>query len=119
MTGRRSHGRLSALNGVVHQGSGAPQLAQVLQAQVKENPDRFARLSLKFPTDANHVYVERTLDALKNATGASDLKLQVCSKAFAESRGPCGKSIADVLGGVEDPTPRRCRPDAPLARNGT
>ena len=25
--------------------SGAPQLAQVLQAQVKENPDRFARLS--------------------------------------------------------------------------
>ena len=25
MTGRRSHGRLSALNGVVHQGTGAPQ----------------------------------------------------------------------------------------------
>ena len=84
---------------------GAPQLAQVLQAQVKENPDRFARLSLKFPADANSVYLERTLAALKNATGASDLKLQVCSKAFAESRGPCGKSIADVLGSVEDPLP--------------
>ena len=67
--------------------------------------DRFARLSLKFPADANSVYLERTLAASKNATGASDLKLQVCSKAFAESRGPCGKSIADVLGSVEDPLP--------------
>ena len=84
---------------------GASQLAQVLQAQVKENPDRFARLSLTFPRDANPVYLERTLDALKNAAGASDLKLQVCNKAFAESRGPCGKSIADVLGSVEDPLP--------------
>ena len=51
------------------------------------------------------MYLERTLAALKNATGVSDLKLQVCSKAFAESRGPCGKSIADVLGSVEDPLP--------------
>ena len=34
-----------------------------------------------------------------------DLKLQVCRKAFAESRGHCGKSIADVLGSIEDPLP--------------
>ena len=33
----------------------------VLEAQVIEEPGRFARLSLKFPVDANPVYLERTL----------------------------------------------------------
>ena len=82
---------------------GASQLAQVLQTRVKEEPDRFARLSLRFPSDANPVYLERTLDALKNASATSGLKLQVCRRAFEESRGPCGRSIADVLGSIEDP----------------
>ena len=55
--------------------------------------------------DANSVYLERTLAALKSAAAASDLKLQVCRKAFGESRGHCGQSIADVLGSIEDPPP--------------
>ena len=84
---------------------GAPQLAQVLEERVKEEPERFARLSLRFPADANPVYLERMLSALEKAPIASDLKLQVCRKAFAESRGPCGRSIADVLGNIEDPLP--------------
>ena len=84
---------------------GALELARVLEARVKEEPDRFVRLSLRIPTDSNPMYLERTLAALKSAAVASDLKLQVCSKAFAESRGPCGQSIADVLGSIEDPLP--------------
>ena len=84
---------------------GAPQLAQVLEERVKEEPERFARLSLRFPADANPVYLERTLSALEKAPIASDLKLQVCRKAFAESCGPCGRWIADVLGNIEDPLP--------------
>ena len=84
---------------------GAWQLAQVLEKTAKEEPDRFARLSLRFPVDANPVYLERTLAALKSAAAASDLKLQVCRKAFGESRGHCGQSIADVLGSIEDPPP--------------
>ena len=82
---------------------GAQQLAQVLEERAKEEPERFARLSLRFPAGANPVYLERTLSALKEAPITSDLKLQVCRKAFAESRGPCGRSIADVLGNIEDP----------------
>ena len=35
MTGRRSHGRLSALNGVVHQGSSAAEIAAA-QAYLKQ-----------------------------------------------------------------------------------
>ena len=82
---------------------GALQLAQALEARVKEEPERFAHLSLRFPADANPVYLKGTLSALKSASIGSDLKLQVCRKAFSESRGYCGRSIADVLGIIEDP----------------
>ena len=84
---------------------GAWQLAQVLECRVKEDPTRFARLSLKFPVDANPVYLDRTLAGLKSAAAASELKLQVCGKAFAESRRPCGQSIADVFGSIADGLP--------------
>ena len=84
---------------------GARQLAQAFGERVKEEPERFARLSLRFSADANPAYLEQALSALKEAPIASDLKLQVCRKAFAESRGPCGRFIADVLGNIEDPLP--------------
>ena len=84
---------------------GAEQLAQVFGERVKEEPERFARLSLRFPADTNPVYLERTLSALEKAPITSDLKLQVCRKAFEESRGSCSRSIADVLGNMEDPLP--------------
>ena len=84
---------------------GAEQLAQVLGERVKEEPERFARLSLRFPADVNAVYLESTLLALKEVSIASELKLQVCRKAFAESSEVCGRSIADVLGKIEDPLP--------------
>ena len=84
---------------------GARQLAQAFGERVKEEPERFARLSLRFPADTNPVYLERTLSALEKASITSDLKLQVCRKAFEESRGPCSRSIADVLGSIEDMLP--------------
>lgn len=84
---------------------GALQLAQVLEKRVREEPDRFARLSLRFPADANSVYIEHTLTGLKNTVVARDLKLQVCRKAFKESQKRCGKSISDVLGSIEDRLP--------------
>ena len=99
----RSEDRIHfSLDGVT---GGAWQLAQVLESRVKEDPTRFARLSLKLPVDANPVYLERTLAGLKSAAAASELKLQVCRKAFAESRRPCGQSIADVLGSIADGLP--------------
>ena len=84
---------------------GALQLARVLEARVKEEPERFARLSLRFPADTNPVYLKLTLTALVSAEIATGLKLQVCRKAFAESCRECGGSIADLLGNIEDPLP--------------
>ena len=85
---------------------GAWQLAQLLETRAKEEPGRFARLSLRFPADTNPLYLERTLAALKSARVASDLKLQVCRKGFEESCGRCGQAISDVIGSIEDPLPR-------------
>ena len=84
---------------------GALQLAQVLATRVQQEPGRFAHLSLQFPSDTNPEYLRQTLTALKDASVESNLLLQVCRKAFEESRGDYGRAIADVLGSIEDPLP--------------
>ena len=60
---------------------------------------------MRFPADANPVYLERTLGALSDTAVADDLKLQLCRKAFAEARSSCGRSITAVLGKIEAALP--------------
>ena len=85
---------------------GALQLVQQsLEPRAKEEPERFALLSLRFPADANPVYLEGILSALQEAPITSNLKLQVCRKAFTESPGRYGRAITDVLGNIEEPLP--------------
>ena len=86
---------------------GAPQLARILEQRVEEEPVRFAQLSLRFLANTNPVYLDRILAALRESTVDSALILQVCCKAFQESPGHCGKSIADVLGSLEEALPDR------------
>ena len=84
---------------------GAAELAWMLKEFVKQDPERFARLSLNFPPDANPVYIERTLDGLRETDGYVELKLAVCRKAYSDLRHDCGKAIADVLGVIQDKLP--------------
>ena len=84
---------------------GALELARTLEERVKEEPERFARLSLRFPVDTNPVYLELTLSGLKETTGFTELKLQVCRKAYTEARKDCGRAISDLLGAIEEPLP--------------
>lgn len=88
-----------------HPRGGAPQLAQMLEAEARDDPERFAVMSLEFRADTNVAYVKRTLAALEKAPVATALKVRVCRKAFSEFRNGCGKEIADVLGSVEDSLP--------------
>ncbi len=85
---------------------GALELSRELGKRTKEDPYRFARLSLKFPADTNSVYLESVLQALQDASIEVEVKLHVCRKALADSRQQCGKSIADVLGRIDDPLPQ-------------
>ena len=76
---------------------GAPQLAQVLEERVKEQPDRFARLSLTFPADANSVYLERTLCALatsqvEEGSQAPGLSQGICGITWKMRRSDCRRS---------------------------
>ncbi|MCI0621772.1 MAG: ATP-binding protein [Acidobacteria bacterium] len=82
---------------------GAWQLAGMLREYVRNEPERFARLSLQFPPGTNPAYIERTLDGLKGATVSTKLKLTVCRKAYRESREDCGKAIAELLGSIKEP----------------
>jgi len=84
---------------------GAWELAGMLREFVRNEPERFARLSLQFPPATNPAYIERVLDGLKGTAAPTLLKLDVCWKAFAESRVECGTAIADLLGSIEEPLP--------------
>ena len=84
---------------------GALELARSLQGRVQEEPERFARLSLKFPVDTHPFYLEHTLMGLKETNGFTELKLDVCRKAYSESRSECGSSIADLLGSIKELLP--------------
>ncbi len=84
---------------------GALQLAQMLQERVKEEPERFARLSLRFPLNANPVYMEHVLIGLKETEGFTELRLEVCRKASSENREDCGQAIVDLLGSIEERLP--------------
>ena len=84
---------------------GALELARMLQEFVEQEPERFALLSLKFPSDTHSFYIEHTLNGLKETEGFTELKLEVCRKAYSEYRDNCGKAITDLLGSIEEPLP--------------
>jgi transcription initiation factor TFIIIB Brf1 subunit/transcription initiation factor TFIIB len=83
----------------------ARELAGTLREFVRNEPERFARLSLNFPPGTNPVYIERTLDGLKGTSAPTEVKLAVCRKAYAESREQSGAAIADLLGTIKEPLP--------------
>ena len=84
---------------------GAYELSGSLEARAKEEPERFARLSLRFPSSssANPLYMNAILSALVSSEVAAGLKTGVCHKAFADSRIRSGRGIADVLGAIDEP----------------
>ena len=84
---------------------GAWELGSMLRGFVIKDPDRFARLCLKFPLDTNPTYIENTLYGLQNTETSLKLKLDVCRKAYSESRNACGKVIAGLLGSIREPLP--------------
>ena len=84
---------------------GAVQLAQTLQEHVKQEPERFACLSLRFPLGIHPSYIAHTLIALKETKVSLELKLEVCRKAYSEGRETCGREIADLLGSITEPLP--------------
>ena len=74
----------------------------MLQEFVEQEPERFARLSLRFPLGTHPSYIEHILYGLKETGGFTELKLEVCRKAYNEYRDSCGIAITDLLGSIEE-----------------
>ena len=84
---------------------GAWELGSMFRRFIIKDPDRFARLSLRFPLGTNSTYIENTLYGLTDTKACLKLKLDVCRKAYSESRDECGKAIAGLLGSIKEPLP--------------
>jgi hypothetical protein len=83
---------------------GAVELSRVLEQQMKSQPQRFARLALKFGRETNENYAEAILRGLADATGevGAELLFDVVRHFFDLPQRPGGRWIARPLAQVAD-----------------
>lgn len=82
---------------------GAWELARSIEESTKADPERFAKLAVRFPLTTNPFYLDRVLAGLSTSVCPTPLKLNVCRKAFSQTRITCAKAIVDLLGHIEEP----------------
>ncbi|MFZ1221134.1 MAG: hypothetical protein WAO00_17710 [Chthoniobacterales bacterium] len=81
---------------------GEQEFASMMQNFVKREPERFARLALRFPPDIDSCYWMNVLYGLKEAVIPSMLKIEVARKVFNSDDEACLKAAADLLSRITD-----------------
>jgi hypothetical protein len=81
---------------------GAGPLAGMMQGFVKEQPERFARLALRFPDNAEPSYFMNVLYGLREAAIPGDMKLAVARRIFGRTDSACLCAVLDLLGTITD-----------------
>ena len=76
---------------------GAPQLSRVLEDQVKQEPERFAELLLKFPDEAHPSYFEVVLRGISEANLDMDTIVRVCERCHRIEGRPLGRTICEPV----------------------
>ena len=76
---------------------GAHELSQVLENQVKQEPERFAGLVLEFPDDANPSYFEAVLRGISNANLNLETVVRVCERCHRIEGRPLGREICEPI----------------------
>lgn len=79
---------------------GAHELSQVLENQVKEEPERFAELVLEFPDDVNRSYFEAVLRGFSNASLDPEAVIRVCERCHQIEGRPLGREICEPIAGL-------------------
>lgn len=88
---------------IEHPERGGPEeLAALLQKFVKEEPERFARLALRFPEDAHPSFFMNVLYGLKESVLPAERKLEVVRRVFAHRDKACLCAALDLLGEITD-----------------
>ena len=89
-----------AVGGLV---GGVQELSRVLGDCVEKEPERFVQLALRFERGSNPAYLQHVLIGLCKVELNDELKLDVCRKAYDESREIYGSQLADTMGSFSEP----------------
>lgn len=81
---------------------GEQEFASMMQNFVKREPERFARLALRFPPDINPCYWMNILYGLMDSSIPTPLKLEVTRRVYWSEDEACVKAAADLLSGITD-----------------
>lgn len=76
----------------------AHQLSQVLEAEAKKDPERFARLTLRFPDYTHRYYFHAVLRAAADVGVDTETLLELCRKCHGLPNRPCGPWLCDAVG---------------------
>lgn len=76
---------------------GAHQLSGVLERRAKEDPERFARLTLQFPEDTHRYYFDAVLRGVAQAGVSTETLLELCRKCHELPDRPSGRWICDAV----------------------
>ena len=92
-----------------HLGGGALELSRVLENQVKQEPERFAKLVLEFPDEANPSYFEAVLRGISEADLDIETVTRVCERCHRIEGRPLGREICQPIANA---TPGKVPPEA-------
>lgn len=81
---------------------GARELARVLEKRTKQQPERFARLMLALPDDANEHYFEAIVMGLQDGGLPPDLLIQAIECAHGRPDRPHGRWLPQVIASHSD-----------------
>ncbi len=81
---------------------GMEDFAGLLRGFVEREPERFARLALRFPQGTPPCYLMNVLYGLKEAAIAAALKIEVARRVFLSDDTACLKAALDLLGNIKD-----------------
>ncbi len=81
---------------------GAHVLSGVLERRAKEDPERFARLSLRFPDDTHPYYFDAVLRSVAEAGVSTETLLEVCRRCHKLPNRPSGRWICHAVEKVAD-----------------
>jgi hypothetical protein len=76
---------------------GAHELSGVLERRTKEDPERFAHLSLRFPDDTHPYYFDAVLRGVAEAGISTETLLEVCRRCHKLPNRPSGRWICDAV----------------------
>ena len=76
---------------------GAHELSGVLERQTKEDPERFAHLSLRFPDGTHRYYFDAVLRGMAEAGVSMETLLRVCRRCHELPGRPCGRWICPAV----------------------